>query len=65
MLILTRRTGETLCVGDDIKATVISVQGNQARLGVSAPNDANEVSVHREEVYQKTKDKNDKKYGGT
>lgn len=62
MLILTRRTGEALCVGDDIKVTVISVQGNQARLGVSAPN---EVSVHREEVYQKIKDKNDEKHGGT
>ncbi|MAT50312.1 MAG: carbon storage regulator [Porticoccaceae bacterium] len=50
MLILTRRVGETLVVGDDITITVLGVKGNQVRLGVNAPKD---VSVHREEIYQR------------
>lgn len=50
MLILTRRIGETLMVGDDISVTVLGVKGNQIRLGVDAPKD---VSVHREEIYQR------------
>ena len=50
MLILTRRVGETLVVGDDITVTVLGVKGNQVRLGVNAPKD---VSVHREEIYQR------------
>ena len=50
MLILTRRVGETLVVGDDITGTVLGVKGNQVRLGVNAPKD---VSVHREEIYQR------------
>ena len=48
MLILTRRVGETLMVGDDITVTVLGVKGNQVRLGVNAPKD---VAVHREEIY--------------
>ena len=48
MLILTRRVGETLMIGDDISVTVLGVKGNQVRLGVNAPRD---VSVHREEIY--------------
>ena len=48
MLILTRRIGETLIIGDDVNITVLSVKGNQVRLGVNAPKD---VSVHREEIY--------------
>ncbi len=48
MLILTRRVGETLMVGDDITVTVLGVKGNQVRLGVNAPKD---VAVHREELY--------------
>jgi len=48
MLILTRRTGETLMIGDDIKVTVLAVKGNQVRIGVDAPK---EVSVHREEIH--------------
>ena len=50
MLILTRRVGETLVVGDEITVTVLGVKGNQVRLGVNAPKD---VSVHREEIYQR------------
>ena len=59
MLILTRRVGETLMVGDDVTVTVLGVKGNQVRIGVNAPKD---VSVHREEIYQriqKEKEKNE------
>lgn len=50
MLILTRRIGETLMVGDDVEVTVLGVNGNQVRIGVEAPKD---IAVHREEVYQR------------
>ena len=52
MLILTRRVGETLMVGDDVTVTVLGVKGNQVRIGVNAPK---EVAVHREEIYQRIK----------
>jgi carbon storage regulator len=50
MLILTRRIGETLVVGDEVTVTVLGVKGNQVRLGVNAPKD---VAVHREEIYER------------
>ena len=50
MLILTRRIGETLTIGDNVKTTVLGVKGNQVRLGVNAPKD---IKVHREEIYNR------------
>ncbi len=50
MLILTRRVGETLMVGDNVAITVLGVKGNQVRIGVNAPKD---VAVHREEIFQR------------
>ncbi len=52
MLILTRRVGETLMIGDEVTVTVLGVKGNQIRLGVNAPR---EVAVHREEIYDRIK----------
>ena len=52
MLILTRRVGETLMVGDDVSITVLGVKGNQVRVGINAPKD---IPVHREEIYQRIK----------
>lgn len=52
MLILTRRVGETLMIGDEVTVTVLGVKGNQVRIGVNAPRD---VSVHREEIYERIK----------
>jgi carbon storage regulator len=53
MLILTRRVGETVVIGNDVDVTVLGVKGNQVRLGVKAPR---EVSVHREEIYKRIKE---------
>ena len=50
MLILTRRVGETLKIGDNVNVTVLGVKGNQVRIGVDAPRD---VAVHREEIYDR------------
>jgi carbon storage regulator len=52
MLILTRRVGETVMIGDDVTITVLGVKGNQVRVGFNAPK---HVSVHREEIYERIK----------
>lgn len=58
MLILTRKVGETLIIGDDIVITVLGVKGNQVRIGINAPK---EVSIHREEIYNRIHQSSDKK----
>ncbi len=52
MLILSRRVGETLMIGDEVTATVLGIKGNQVRIGVNAPK---EIAVHREEIYERIK----------
>ena len=54
MLILTRRVGETLMIGDDVTVTVLNVTGNQIRIGIQAPQ---EIPVHREEIDQRIEEK--------
>ncbi|HAY46757.1 MAG TPA: carbon storage regulator [Gammaproteobacteria bacterium] len=53
MLILTRKVGETLMIGDEVNITVLEVRGNQVRIGINAPKD---VAVHREEIYDRIQD---------
>ncbi len=53
MLILTRRAGETLTIGDDVTVTILSVKGNQVHLGIKAPRD---IPVHREEIYRRIRE---------
>jgi carbon storage regulator len=60
MLILTRRVGETVMIGNDVTVTVLGVKGNQVRIGVNAPKD---VAVHREEIYERIKREEDPEGG--
>lgn len=60
MLILTRRVGETLMIGDQITVTVLGVKGSQTRLGITAPRN---VEVHREEIYARIRSKDQAKDG--
>ncbi|MBE1159742.1 carbon storage regulator CsrA [Dyella acidiphila] len=62
MLILTRRVGETLMIGDEVTVTVLGVKGNQVRIGINAPKN---VAVHREEIYQRIKGENENEGGSS
>ncbi|MEE8059947.1 MAG: carbon storage regulator CsrA [Pseudomonadales bacterium] len=60
MLILMRRVGETLMIGDEVTTTILEVKGNQVRIGINAPK---KIPVHREEIYYKIKNEKDSDEG--
>jgi len=62
MLILTRRVGETVMIGDDVTITILGVKGNQVRVGINAPKS---VAVHREEIYERIKREREEEAGGS
>ena len=61
MLILTRRIRETLCIGDNVRVTVLGVNGNHVKLGIDAPQ---EISIHREEIYNRINERNEEEAEG-
>ncbi|MBY8965998.1 carbon storage regulator CsrA [Algiphilus sp.] len=62
MLILTRRVGETLQIGDEVSVTVLSIKGNQVRIGINAPED---VTIHRQEIAERLRDGEAPRKGGS
>jgi carbon storage regulator len=60
MLILTRRAGESLMIGDEVTVTILGVKGQQVRIGINAPKD---VAVHREEIFERIKEEEGNKSG--